>query len=60
MVTEFAFRVAGETGEGDIFDGVAGCKVGREFTRGVEDVLMCKHLFVLCAEGTKVSAVISR
>ena len=50
LVAEAAFRVTGEASEGDVFDGIAGGEVGCEFAGGVEDVFMCKHLFMLCAQ----------
>jgi len=48
LITEFAFGVAGKTGEGDVFNGVAGGEVGGEFAGGVEDMFVCEDLFVLC------------
>jgi hypothetical protein len=52
LVTEFAFGVAGETSEGDVFDGVAGCEVRGEFAGCVEDMFVCENFFVLCTERT--------
>jgi hypothetical protein len=52
LVTKFAFRMAGKACEGDVFDGIAGCEVGGEFARSVEDMFVRKDFFVLSTERT--------
>ena len=58
LITEFAFGVASETGEGDILDGVAGCEMCGEFAGGVKDMFVCEDFFVLCTQGTGVSKLV--
>lgn len=49
LITEFAFGMTCESGEGDVFDGLAGCKVRTKFPGSVENMFVSKYLFVLGA-----------